>query len=173
MTKEQLFKLVNQYSLNDILFIDETSIVLNNVPSYGWSGKGEKCEIKQPVVTKRYTLLMGISTTKIYYTITNDSIDHIKFNEFINTIDNTYVLFMDNARIHHNKILKKHMIDNNIDHIYNIPYSPEYNPIEKIFNTLKIQMRNNKINNLKSIERFIKAKCTKELLTNTINHVYN
>jgi hypothetical protein len=54
-----------------------------------------------------------------------------------------------------------------------MPYSPEYNPIEKIFNILKMQMRNNKINNLKSIERFIKAKCTKELLTNTINLVYN
>ncbi len=40
---------------------------------------------------------------------------------------------MDNARIRHNKILKEYMMNNNINSIYNIPYSPEYNPIEKIF----------------------------------------
>ena len=80
---------------------------------------------------------------------------------------------MDNARIHHNKILKEYMMNNNINSIYNIPYSPEYNPIEKIFNTLKTKIRNNKINNVNSIERFIKTKCTKKLLTNTIKSIYN
>jgi transposase len=64
-------------------------------------------------------------------------------------------------------------MNNNINSIYNIPYSPEYNPIEKIFNTLKTTIRNNKINNVNSIERFIKTKCTKELLTKTIKSIYN
>ena len=93
MTKKQLFKLVYKYNLNDILFIDETSIVLNNVPLYGWSAKGKSCKIKQSVVTKKYTLL---TTTNIFYTIENDSIDKIKFNRFIEVIDKKYVLFMDN-----------------------------------------------------------------------------
>ena len=80
---------------------------------------------------------------------------------------------MDNARIHHNKILKEYMMNNNINSIYNILYSPKYNPIKKIFNTLKTTIRNNKINNVNSIERFIKTKCTKKLLTKTIKSIYN
>jgi transposase len=83
MTKEQLFKLVNQYSLNDILFIDETSIVLNNVPSYGWSGKGEKCEIKQPVVTKRYTLLMGMRSNSPQSSIVYQQLKYIIQSQMI------------------------------------------------------------------------------------------
>ena len=65
------------------------------------------------------------------------------------------------------------MINNNINSIYNIQCSLEYNPIEQIFNTLKTTIRNNKINNINSIERFIKTKCTKELLTKTIKNIYN
>ena len=40
ITKKQLFNIIYKYNLDDILFIDETIPILNNVPTYGLSKKG-------------------------------------------------------------------------------------------------------------------------------------
>ncbi|AYV83338.1 MAG: hypothetical protein Hyperionvirus6_19 [Hyperionvirus sp.] len=42
---------------------------------------------------------------------------------------------MDNARIHHYTKLKEYLGNNDMQDkiIYNVPYHPEYNPIEYIF----------------------------------------
>ena len=57
------------------------------------------------------------------------------------------VYLMDNARIHHNKELKSKV--NNI--LYNIPYSPETNPIEMLFSELKSKLRKELVINKKII----------------------
>jgi transposase len=41
-------------------------------------------------------------------------------------------LLMDNAKIHHTKKLKEYINKKNIKVLYNIPYCPEFNPIENI-----------------------------------------
>ena len=58
---------------------------------------------------------------------------------------------MDNARIHHSKIIKKYAEENNLKLIYNVPYMPEYNPIEKVFSKIKPIIAKKK-NNEKSKE---------------------
>lgn len=47
------------------------------------------------------------------------------------------VLFVDNARIHHAKKVKKYCEQNNIKLIYLPPYSPELNPIEFVWKRIK------------------------------------
>jgi len=55
---------------------------------------------------------------------------------------------MDNARIHHYKVLKSYIDTiNNINFLYNVAYSPETNPIEKVFSKTKNYMRNQIIDN--------------------------
>ena len=59
------------------------------------------------------------------------------FNNFMNEIhidDGYYRYLMDNAKIHHNKMMDDRIRDKII---YNVSYCPEYNPIEYILNTLK------------------------------------
>ncbi len=172
---KQLTKKIRSLDISNILFIDESSIVLNNLPNYGWSKKNKICEYRERVNTKRYSLLMGITTTKIYYTIVKGSINKIIFNHFIDkiTTTNNYILFMDNARIHHNLLLKTYMKENNIAHIFNVPYAPKLNPIELVFNTIKYNFRRNKYTSLKMIKKSIINTCTANLLTNTIKHTYN
>ena len=78
---------------------------------------------------------------------------------------------MDNVRIHHSIIIfKKFIKDNNINVIYNVPYHPEYNPIEKVFFKIKflIRSKNNNTNEkclMKNIKWAFK-KITKEDLNN-------
>ena len=46
-------------------------------------------------------------------------------------------LLLDNVSIHHSKLFKSYILTNNLNIIYNVPYSPEYNPIELMFSKLK------------------------------------
>lgn len=63
------------------------------------------------------------------------------------TGDKKYIL-LDNARIHHYRKVKE-FINNEtkINLIYNIPYTPETNPIERVFSDVKKNLRNKKIDN--------------------------
>lgn len=48
---------------------------------------------------------------------------------------------MDNARIHHSKIYMKYMENSKHKILFNVPYCPEYNPIEMVFSKLKSIIR--------------------------------
>ena len=44
---------------------------------------------------------------------------------------------MDNLTVHHSRLVQAHMKELDITPIFNVPYSPEYNPIEVVFSLLK------------------------------------
>ena len=50
-------------------------------------------------------------------------------------------ILLDNARIHHSRLLKAYMENISNKVIYNVPYSLEYNPIEKVFSIIKHKLR--------------------------------
>ncbi len=138
----------------NIISIDETHFDNRIANNYGWSEKGKKIILKKYFKHfKRYTLICAISNRKILHTkIIKDSANgetFLKFiEELIGKIDENKYLLMDNARIHHTKRLKEYVAKNNHKIIYNVPYSPEYNPIEKVFSKLKSMVRR-KENNYK------------------------
>jgi transposase len=67
----------------------------------------------------------------------------------INSTKHNYIL-LDNARIHHyGKIRDFISTLSKIKLIYNIPYTPETNPIERVFNDLKNILRTKKLTNAK------------------------
>ena len=84
---------------------------------------------------------------------------------------------MDNACIHHSKIVTEYIKNYNIKLIFNVPYSPEYNPIEIMFSKLKKLVKdytdNNKIKilELNIIDSLIKI--TSKDLNNFFNYSLN
>jgi transposase len=48
---------------------------------------------------------------------------------------------MDNARFHHSKIIKDYCDTKNWQIIYTPPYSPWFNPIERVFSIIKNHFR--------------------------------
>jgi len=146
-----------------IISIDETAIQLDNVGRYGWSKKGKRCIIDKAHKNKgvRFSLLFGISKNKIVrYEIKEGTFKGIDFNSFMNNIhkvNGRYHYLLDNASIHRTKIMSK-PIRNSM--IYNVPYSPQFNPIEYVNNELKRQIYTNNIKNEKELrkimERFVK-----------------
>jgi len=137
---------VKKIPINNIVSIDETSVDTHINPNYGWNLSGKRISIKNTTSRKRYTVICAINNKGIICTkIINNSANGEDFIEFINQVINKLpigrekqYLLMDNARIHHYKKFKDNIKEKpNIELLYNVPYSPEYNPIEYVFNEAK------------------------------------
>mgnify|MGYP001320526309 CR=1 FL=1 len=81
----------------------------------------------------RYEIHKGSINKDIFYNFTNTLI------EKLGESSNCYFI-LDNVRFHHNKKIKEHIQQqNNI--LYIPPYSPELNPVEMTFSTIKRRLR--------------------------------
>tara|TARA_B110001454_G_scaffold97999_1_gene92749 strand:+ start:2418 stop:3377 length:960 start_codon:yes stop_codon:yes gene_type:complete len=139
-------KQINAISNDDIISIDETSVDTHISSGYGWSLKGTNIIKTNKKSRIRYTVISAISNKQIIYNkIIKGSSNAIHFKEFLMTVlsnfqTNKYLL-MDNARIHHSKIVLDYIQTTDHKIIYNVPYCPEYNPIEMMFSKFKSLMR--------------------------------
>lgn len=57
---------------------------------------------------------------------------------------NNSVIVMDNARIHHDGELIELLKELGCHVVFLPPYSPDYNPIEKAFSTIKLWIKHNR-----------------------------
>lgn len=160
--KKEFKKQILKTPTNSIISIDETSIDSEINYNYGWNESGKRIYKEFTKQKIRYTLICAINTNKIIHTklIKNsaNANDYVEFTkELLSKLDKNrqYILLQDNCRIHHSKIYKKYIQPmNNIKPLYNVPYSPEYNPIEYIFNDIKRYIRG-KIITTKNIKKII------------------
>ena len=158
----KLFKnKIKNIPMNEIVSLDETSIDTHINHKYGWGLKGKIIRIKQIANRKRYTVICAIDYNKVLHIkIILGSANGEIFIDFIKNLiqykiknKKTYIL-LDNAKIHHYKPLIEYVntIDN-VEFIYNVTYSPESNPIEKIFNESKKYMKDNNITNINILRK--------------------
>ena len=128
-------------------------------------------------IRRRYTVICVVSNKKVINTkIIQGSCCAIKFQEFLEDTINklnknkTYSILLDNAKIHKSKIIQKYLeTQSKLKFIYNVAYSPEYNPIEYVFSKTKTQIRNKRITN-KNIKKNIKYSFNKVTKTDLKNY---
>lgn len=154
-------KKLKKFSIQNIISIDETSIDSHIENNYGWSKSGKKITITKTHPRIRYTLISAIEYGKVIHSkIIKGSANGEIFLSFMKGLirkispNKKYGIILDNARIHHYGKFKTYM--NNkplLDIIYNVPYSPESNPIEKVFNDVKKYLRNVNITNKNICEK--------------------
>lgn len=142
-------KNIKMIEKKDIISIDECHFDNTLYTNYGWSQKGQKIFLKHHICKKeRYTLICAINNNKVIdYKIIKNSANGEIYLEFIKSICSKVknkILLMDNARIHHYHKLKEYMKSNSNKILYNVPYMPEYNPIEKCFSIIKNKIKRNK-----------------------------
>uniref|UniRef100_UPI00308075E8 transposase n=1 Tax=Enterocloster sp. TaxID=2719315 RepID=UPI00308075E8 len=65
--------------------------------------------------------------------------------KLIPTLSKTDVIVMDNMRSHHAKIVKQVLDESEIKYLYLPSYSPDLNPIEKMWSKLKAYLRKEKV----------------------------
>jgi len=152
--KKYAFSL-NQSEFNNFIHLDETSISINKNKIYGYSKKGIEIKkiIKHKHSREHYSCLTAISNNEIVaFQIINGSFNAELYKDFLyQNLDKfkNKVLVQDNARIHHAKIVKSFIEQNQIQFKFLPAYSPEFNPIEMMFNQLKQLLKNKSFLNIK------------------------
>ena len=124
----------------------------------GYSKKN--VEIKKIIKHKknklRYTLLSAINTKGVVcYQIFDKSVNGEIYKQFIDNNKNLFInkiIYHDNVRFHHSKILKKYCTEKSITLKYTPAYTPEFNPIELFFSTVKKYYK--KLNHVNLINLF-------------------
>ena len=66
-------------------------------------------------------------------------------NVLLPTLDEHAVIVMDNMRSHHAKVVKNLLDERKVAYLYLPPYSPDLNPIEKLWSKLKSILRTLKV----------------------------
>ncbi len=169
LTKEKRQNVARQFLIaliqeKEFIFIDETGFNQSLSPVYGYSKIGEKCAITSKFKTQNYSVVAAITKSKILgFQIFKGSITSQDFGGFIMSLflsnpkmleqASKYILFMDNAPIHHAKILKPFL--SNFKILFNAPYSPFLNPIEEFFGNWKFNFRKKFRENTTSVEERI------------------
>ena len=161
----------------DVISQDECGIYLLTNNKYGWSKIGTECELKgqNKSKMKKFSLALAITKKKVVgLKLIKTSFNAISFNNFMmknvkknNNENKKY--FLDNARIHHAKLLNKEIKDNCI---YNVPYYSKFNPIEMFFNTLKNYLNTIYIKSEASLRRHINI-FIKNIKENELNNYFN
>jgi len=179
-----VYNIIEQLNQDNIVSIDETSIVTSQQPSHGWSKKGKKCTVHNSgtkIINKRYTTVMAITNKKILNFATVDKgLKTDNFLKFIKKIhrsdkENKYTYLMDNASIHRTKKFMKYARENKLHILYNVSYHSETNPIERVFYVLKNKINRNPNNTIEDIIKSIlnvKNTITESTLTNIYNHSF-
>ena len=155
--KEKVNKYLNEiknFSEEDIVYIDETGIQGYIYREYARAIRGKKY--------KRTNIVAGKCGDKIISPLVYDKIMDSKFFEkwfkemFLNEVEKNKAIVMDNATFHCKSRLYElcKNANKNLKLIFLPPYSPNLNPIEKYWVTLKKNLKKITKNN-KSLEESI------------------
>lgn len=166
-------------SIKDIISIDESSFDTHISHNYGWSEKGTKITIIKKEKYIRYTIICAIDSQKvIHIKIIKGSADKFIFLDFMKELvakinaNQNYCILLDGARIHHAIIFQKFMEEQeNLELVYNVPYSPEFNPIEKVFNEAKGKIKGYKLTNANFINNI--SRCFRNISSENLTNYYN
>ena len=132
-----------------IIYLDECVFTRTSVP------KVEYCQPKQNVTADlamlsepTLALLAAISKENglEHWKIFNYSVNIQKFKEYLQELrdknaDEKIALFLDNLSAHRSEKARAEMARLGFRAIFNVPYSPEYNPIEFVFSKVKEKFR--------------------------------
>ena len=116
------------------------------------SGKNRRAVDKTPLNTPcNTTVLSSIRLNgDCAYTVYQGGTTAERFAEYLKTkllptLSEADIIVMDNMRSHHAKAVKQLLDSSKVTYLYLPPYSPDLNPIEKMWSKLKAFLRKEKI----------------------------
>lgn len=146
--RKQWIENLSELDENKLVFLDESGVNTNMTRLYGRSLGGSRCVDKTPLNTpQNTTILSSIRLNgETAYTTYNGGTTSEKFVDYLKnvlapTLGDTDIVVMDNMRTHHAKEVKKVIEELKINVIFLPPYSPDYNPIEKMWSKVKAVLR--------------------------------
>ena len=131
------------------VYIDETMFTRKTVPLTEWTRRKENVTLDQAQLNEpTLALLCGISKENglEHFQIFNFSVNVERFIDYLQGLrsaneNDKICLFLDNLSAHTSERSKEEMKRLKFRWVYNVPYSPQWNPIELAFSQLKRNFR--------------------------------
>lgn len=135
-----------------IMFMDSSHPSMSTKISYGWIKKGTDKPIETTASRTRINLIGAINLAKLdapvvgsYETVDSEAIiDFLQQLRKYTNISGKIHLILDQAGYHRSENVKEIATKLNINLIYLPPYSPNLNPIERLWKVMNEHARNNK-----------------------------
>ncbi len=146
--RQQFIATLKQIDINKVVYLDEAGIDDNEVHESVWSKIGPRFFGKKPGKKKvRYSLISGLLANKIIapFVFIGSCIREI-FEKYLEavllpTLAPKSIIIMDNATFHKGGNIEKLVKQFDCSIIYLPPYSPDLNPIEHFWFTIKNNAR--------------------------------
>jgi len=123
-----------------ICFIDGVHPTHNAKPAYGWIRKGERKELPTNTGRQRLNLSGALDMfSKKVFTREDVTLNAASTIEFLKMLEDAYPkaekihIFCDNAKYYKNKEVGKYLEMSNLEMHFLPPYSPNLNPIERLW----------------------------------------
>ena len=143
---------LSENDADHLVFLDESGVNTDMTRHYARSKKNERAVDSTPVNTPcNTTILFSVRLNgKTCHTVYCGGTTMEWFAEYLKTmlipaLSKTDIIVMDNMRSHHAKIVKQVLDESEINDLYLPPYSPDLNPIEKMWSKLKAYLRKEKV----------------------------
>lgn len=148
-------KIGTTYRARQLVFVDESACDRRTARrKYGWARIGDRARRRDFFIRgKRYSMLPALSLDGIIaLEIVEGSIDGDRFSHFIDILLNNMnpwpapnsVIVMDNASIHKGEEIRQKIEERGMRLEYLPAYSPDLNPIEEAFSSIKAWIRANR-----------------------------
>lgn len=142
--RKKYLKVIEDISLESLVYIDESGIEMTISKDRGWGKKGQVLQGKKSgKYMQRTNIIAGLNTNKpIAPMVFNGSCDTKLFENWVEQflikelVPGQYVV-MDNAAFHKSQRTKELIESVGCKLIFLPPYSPDLNPIEKFWANMK------------------------------------
>lgn len=138
--------------VNNLVFLDESGVSTDMTRHYARAKTDERAVDSTPVNTPcSTTVLSSIRLDgKAAYTIYQGGTTAERFAVYLQdtllpTLSKDDIIVMDNMRSHHARVVKDILDASGIRYLYLPPYSPDLNPIEKMWSKIKAYLRKEKV----------------------------
>ena len=140
----ELRRLIPVYGADNVVYLDETGFRKHAYRPHGWALRGEKIYGDISGCNHKNINLIMAQRRKQYLApmLFEGTCDHLLVNAWlaeclVPLLEKPSIVIMDNAPFHKKKDIAAILEKNNHFLLPLPPYSPDFNPIEKTFGTLK------------------------------------
>ena len=151
--------LISGFKASNLVFLDESGCNTDMTRRYAYSLGGSRAVDSAPLSKpKNTTILSSIQLDgTLRYTTFSGGTTVEKFKQYLENnllpyLNRDSVLVMDNMKSHHAKAVKDLLDSSGIRYIYLPPYSPDLNPIEKLWSKVKSFLRKFKARTLEELQ---------------------
>ena len=169
-------KFISATDANNLVFLDESGVNTDMTRLYGRSIGKTRVADNAPLNTpKTTTVLSSIRTDGSHVTVTyQGGTTGQRFTEYlkehlIRSLQSDDIVVMDNLRSHHVQAVKEIFSQAGVKYCYLPPYSPDFNPIEKMWSKVKSILRHWKVRDIQKLPDVISAALKQVTKTDCVN----